>query len=92
MGAGLPTRLRGWSIRRWIIIGVSAVILLVIIIAVAVGVTNAVRRNAYPDYSKLNYTLADTYSGTDFFNNFNYFSGEGGSSLLLIPEGKRRVR
>ncbi|KAH8908425.1 glycoside hydrolase family 16 protein [Coniochaeta sp. PMI_546] len=43
---------------------------------VAVVVTrNKNRENAYPDYTKLNYTLLETYSGESFFDNFNYYIG-----------------
>lgn len=70
--------------KRWLIVGGAATLTLIIIIAVAVGVTNEQKRNAYPNYSKLNYTLADTYSGTEFFNNFNYFSGDGGFILFIL--------
>lgn len=91
MGAGLPNSLRGWSRRRWITIGVSAATVLIIIIGVAVGVTE-IKKNAYPDYSRLNYTLADTYSGTDFFDNFDYFSGDGGSfSFIKTPPWEKDV-
>lgn len=47
-------------------------IFLIIIIAVAVAVSRA---NRYPEYTKLNYSLTDTYSGTGFFDNFDYFYG-----------------
>jgi hypothetical protein len=53
-------------------LAVLLLIVLVIVIVVAVVVS---RDNRYPDYSKLNYNLVDTYSGTSFFDNFNYFTG-----------------
>ncbi|RMZ92432.1 hypothetical protein DV736_g342, partial [Chaetothyriales sp. CBS 134916] len=31
--------------------------------------------NRYPDYSQLNYSLAETYQGETFFDSFNYFYG-----------------
>jgi hypothetical protein len=54
------------------ILGAALIIALIIIIAVVVVVSRA---NRYPDYSRLNYNLVDTYSGTSFFDNFNYFTG-----------------
>ncbi|KAH9241624.1 glycoside hydrolase family 16 protein [Colletotrichum gloeosporioides 23] len=62
---------RGWTKRIWA--GVSAAIIILIVIIVAVAVTQA-NANRYPDYSKLSYTLSDTYSGEDFFDKFNYFN------------------
>ena len=61
-----------WSKKCWIILSAVVVILLVIIVAVAVSVSRA---NRYPNYSKLNYSLTDTYAGTGFFDNFDYFTG-----------------
>ncbi|MCJ1246803.1 hypothetical protein MMC30_004012 [Trapelia coarctata] len=74
---GTSPRGSRWDPRRWsrkskIITAVSAVVLLIIIIVVAVVVS---RNNRYPNYSKLNYQLQDTYQGTTFFDNFNYFTG-----------------
>jgi hypothetical protein len=63
---------KSWSKKCWIIVAAVLVIVLIIIIAVAVTVSRA---NRYPDYSKLNYSLTDTYSGTGFFDNFDYFYG-----------------
>lgn len=48
---------RYWRKRVWA--GVAALIAIIIIIAVAVGVTQS-KKNAYPDYSELNYSLKDT--------------------------------
>jgi hypothetical protein len=63
---------KNWSRRCWILLAAVLVVLLLIIIIIAVVVSRA---NRYPDYSKLNYNLVDTYSGTSFFDNFNYFTG-----------------
>ncbi|KAI0865754.1 concanavalin A-like lectin/glucanase domain-containing protein [Xylaria cubensis] len=63
---------RYWRTRTWVIVGVIAAIILIIIIVVPVEVTKA---NRYPNYSKLDYTLADEYSGSTFFDNFDYFVG-----------------
>ena len=63
---------KNWSKRCWIILAVALVIIAIIIIVVAVVVSRA---NRYPDYSKLNYSLVDTFSGTDFYDNFDFFTG-----------------
>lgn len=47
---------RYWSKRLLILSALAVVIVIVIIIAVAVV---EVKKNAYPDYSQLNYTLVD---------------------------------
>lgn len=61
----------GLSKKTWIIIGAVAVAVVVIVIVVPVEVA---KENAYPDYSAINYTLADTYSGESFFDYFDYFT------------------
>ena len=63
---------RSWSRKTLIALAVASVVLLIIIIVAAVLGTKA---NAYPDYSKLNYTLKDSYTGSSFFDNFDYFTG-----------------
>ena len=63
---------RSWSRRTIVCVAVGLVVLLIIIIVAAVEGTKA---NAYPDYSKLNYALKDNYTGVDFFDNFDYFTG-----------------
>ncbi|KAL2162741.1 hypothetical protein VTH06DRAFT_6577 [Thermothelomyces fergusii] len=71
-----------WTRRIWLIAGTVVVLIVVVIVGAVVGV-KAMRsvnddddddgNSSYPDYSKLNYTLIDTYSGTSFFDKFNYF-------------------
>lgn len=63
---------RNWRKRTWAGIGVTVILLIVVIVVAAVVGT---RNNAYPSYSALNYTLVDDYSGTRFFENFDYFTG-----------------
>ena len=63
---------RGWSPRRKIIV---IAIVAVVIVAIIVGAYEGVRSNRYPDYSRLSYTLKDTFQGTTFFDNFDYFTG-----------------
>lgn len=63
---------RGWSLKNKIFLGTGTV---VVIVAVVVGSVLGVRANRYPDYSKLDYTMKDNFSGTSFFDNFEYFTG-----------------
>lgn len=51
-------------------VGLVAVVIVVLVVALVVS-----RANRYPDYPRLSYSLVDTYSGTSFFDNFNYFTG-----------------
>lgn len=62
---------RGWSLKKKLFLAAGVI---VVIVAVVVGSVLGVRANRYPNYSKLDYTLQDTYSGSDFFNNFEYFT------------------
>ena len=61
-----------WSKKVVIIASILAVIA---IVAIIVGAVLGTRASSYPDYSALSYTLQDTYSGTSFFDNFDYFTG-----------------
>jgi hypothetical protein len=63
---------KNWSRRCWLILAAVLIVVLILIIIIAVVVSRA---NRYPNYSKLNYNLVDTYAGTSFFDNFNYFTG-----------------
>lgn len=62
---------RGWSLKKKLFLAAG---IIVVIVAVVVGSVLGVRANRYPNYSKLDYALKDTYSGTDFFDNFEYFT------------------
>ncbi|KAB5575496.1 concanavalin A-like lectin/glucanase domain-containing protein [Coniochaeta sp. 2T2.1] len=57
--------------------GIAALVIIVaIVVPVAVVVTrNKNHGNAYPDYTALNYTLLETYSGETFFDKFDYYTG-----------------
>lgn len=61
-----------WKTRTRAIVTIVA---LVIAVAIIIGVYEGIQLNRYPDYSKLNYSLTDTFQGTSFFDNFNYFTG-----------------
>ncbi|EAQ85998.1 hypothetical protein CHGG_07251 [Chaetomium globosum CBS 148.51] len=69
---------KNWTRRIWLIIATVIVLIVVVIVGAVVGVRatrdNNGGNNSYPDYFKLNYTLIDTYSGTSFFDKFNYFN------------------
>lgn len=75
---------RNWSKRLRIGVIVGAVLLIAIIIIAAVL---GARANSYPDYSALNYTLQDTYTGPGFFDNFDYFEGydPAGGFVHYVP-------
>ena len=62
---------RGWSLKKKLFLAAG---IIVVIVAVVVGSVLGVRANRYPNYSQLDYTLKDTFSGTDFFDNFEYFT------------------
>lgn len=55
--------MRAWSKKRWAIFGAGIIILIIIIVVAAV---EGSKKNAYPDYSQLNYTLKDTCKLSSF--------------------------
>ncbi|KAI0133088.1 glycoside hydrolase family 16 protein [Hypoxylon sp. NC0597] len=63
---------RSWRKRTWAIIAAILVVIIIIVVVVPVEVAKA---NRYPDYSRLNYTLSDEYTGATFFDKFDYFEG-----------------
>lgn len=63
----------GWSLRTKLIV---AAVTAAVIIAVVVGAVEGTKKNRYPDYTKLDYRLVEDYSGTGFFDKFEYFSGQ----------------
>lgn len=64
---------RGWSLRTKLIVGGVAV---AVIVGVVVGAVVGTKRNRYPNYTPLKYRLVDDYSGTSFFDKFDYFSAQ----------------
>ncbi|KAH8652512.1 concanavalin A-like lectin/glucanase domain-containing protein [Xylariales sp. PMI_506] len=76
---------RYWRKRTWAIL---VFVVVVAIIAGAVAGVEVAKANRYPDYTYLNYTLSDTYSGTDFFDQFDYFTGYDPSSGFVhyVPQ------
>ncbi|KAK4155483.1 glycoside hydrolase [Chaetomidium leptoderma] len=84
---------RGWTRKIWLIVVSVIIVIAVIIIGAVVGVAatrnNGGTNSSYPNYSKLNYTLLDTYSGQSFFDKFEYFSTydpAGGFVHYVNPE------
>lgn len=73
---------RHWRKRVWAVI--VAVIVVIIVVVVAVVVTEE-KKNAYPNYSKLNYVLSETYSPSTFFDNFDYFVGWDPCTNIFLP-------
>ena len=63
---------RSWGLKTKLAVAIAAIIILVVII---IGAVLGTRANRYPNYSQLRYTIKDTYSGTGFFTNFDYFTG-----------------
>ncbi|KAM0435400.1 hypothetical protein ACHAPT_003494, partial [Fusarium lateritium] len=63
---------RYWRKRVWAVVVAAVLIILAIIIAVAV---TQVKKNEYPDYTTVSYSLKDTFEGESFFDEFNYFTG-----------------
>ncbi|KAH7152165.1 concanavalin A-like lectin/glucanase domain-containing protein [Dactylonectria estremocensis] len=73
----VQTSMPWWNARYWpkkVWFGVVAGILIIVAIIIGVVVT-MLKKNAYPDYTTLSYSLVDTYSGDTFFDQFNYFTG-----------------
>ncbi|KAK4545367.1 hypothetical protein LTR36_003547 [Oleoguttula mirabilis] len=68
---------RNWSKKTLLAVIAAAVI---IVAAIVIGAVVGTKSAAYPNYSKLSYTLQDTYSGTDFFDSFDYYTGYDPSS------------
>jgi len=64
---------RGWSLRTKLIVCGFTV---AVIVGVIVGAVVGTKRNRYPDYAPLKYRLVDDYSGTSFFDKFDYFSAQ----------------
>jgi len=48
---------KGWGKKVWLGIGAALAVIIIVVVVAAVMVT---KKNKYPDYSKLSYSLADT--------------------------------
>ncbi|KAE8349687.1 concanavalin A-like lectin/glucanase domain-containing protein [Aspergillus coremiiformis] len=74
---------RAWSLRIKLIAGVVAA---AIVVAVIVGAVEGTKANRYPDYTKLEYKLVDTYSGTSFLDRFDYYHDEDPTPLRYVDQ------
>ncbi|KAG0646518.1 putative glycosidase [Hyphodiscus hymeniophilus] len=72
-----PWNVRYWGWKKWAAL-IGGVIVIVVIVVVAA--VEATKKSKYPNYSALQYSLADTYSGDSFFDSFDYFTGYDPSS------------
>lgn len=69
-----------WNPKAWTkktkIIAASVIAAIIVILAVVLGAVLGTRasNNSYPDYTPLTYRLEDDYSGTTFFDGFDYFN------------------
>lgn len=85
------SQIRGsrWHPRNWTrcILICVVVAVIVILIAIILGAVLPIEL-AYPDYKPLNYTLVNTYHGTDFFDSFDYYTGYDPSSGFVhyVPQ------
>jgi hypothetical protein len=68
--------MRHWSKKILVFAGVG----LAVLIAAVVVIVVVEKMNTYPNYSRLSYSLVDDFSGTSFFDNFDYFTGYDPSS------------
>ncbi len=66
----MQTRMPWWNPRYWsrkVWLAVVAVVVIVVVIVVAVAVT-VTKKNAYPSYSELSYSLKDTCKFFSFYS------------------------
>ncbi|EFX03507.1 beta-glucanase [Grosmannia clavigera kw1407] len=80
---------RFWSNKIWAALVGGLVVIIVIVVPVAVVESRKHSKSAYPTYSKINYTLSDTYSDENFFDKFDYFSGYDPANGFVhyVPQG-----
>jgi hypothetical protein len=71
------TTLPWWNPRYWPKKVWAGIVTLIVVLAIIVGAVVGVnaKKNAYPNYSELSYSLAETYEGEQFFDKFDYFTG-----------------
>ncbi|RAL13122.1 glycoside hydrolase family 16 protein [Aspergillus homomorphus CBS 101889] len=62
---------RGWSLLTKSLVAAGVV---VAIVALIVGLVEGLKSSSYPDYSSLSYTLSRQYSGSSFFDEFEYYT------------------
>ncbi|KAJ5803787.1 CAZyme family GH16 [Penicillium psychrosexuale] len=79
----------GWSLLVKLLVSTAAI---VIILLVAILVPYQIVSNRYPNYTPLNYTLVDTYSGPNFFEQFTYFTDEDPTKGFVVYVNKTTAR
>ncbi|KAF1343936.1 concanavalin A-like lectin/glucanase domain-containing protein [Delphinella strobiligena] len=52
----------------------GAVFVIAVIVGIIVGAVVGTKKESYPNYSRLTYTIADRYEGEEFFDNFDFFN------------------
>ncbi|KAF2086575.1 glycoside hydrolase family 16 protein [Saccharata proteae CBS 121410] len=62
---------KNWGLKTKIGVGLAVAVAIVVIV---VGAYYGTRNEEYPDYSRLNYTLTKEYSGTNFFDDFEFYT------------------
>jgi len=61
-----------WPKWTWL---VAVLLVIALAVGLGVGIAEGTKNKKYPSYTALNYTIADNYTGTSFFDNFDYFTG-----------------
>ncbi|KAJ5837097.1 hypothetical protein N7447_003123 [Penicillium robsamsonii] len=71
---------RSWSLCLKLIVAATAIVIIIAAILIPVEII----QNQYPNYTPLNYILADTYSGRTFFDQFTYFTDEDPTKGFVV--------
>ncbi|KAJ5365965.1 hypothetical protein N7517_008851 [Penicillium concentricum] len=79
---------RGWSLCTKLIVSATAIVIILAAILIPVEII----QNKYPNYTPINYTLADTYSGRNFFDQFTYFTDEDPTKGFVVYVNKSTAR
>jgi hypothetical protein len=80
---------RGWSLIKKVLVGLGAIVFIIVaILAPYYGV----KLSRYPKYTPLDYRIVDTYSGTTFFDQFNYFTEEDPTDGHVVYVGETAAR
>ncbi|KAJ5262720.1 hypothetical protein N7524_008025 [Penicillium chrysogenum] len=79
---------RGWSLRKKLIASTTTIVIILAAILIPVEII----QNRYPNYIPLNYTLADTYSGPTFFDQFTYFTDDDPTKGFVVYVDKSTAR
>ncbi|KAJ5563064.1 Endo-1-3(4)-beta-glucanase [Penicillium sp. DV-2018c] len=71
---------RNWSKRIKLLAASTIILILLIVIVIPIEVI----KNRYPNYTPLNYKLADDYSGRSFFDQFTFFTDDDPTKGFVI--------